>query len=61
MNTGTLLLSRDDVERLLTPDACTRAVEDAFRQLALDRPYFAAKRSMQVQEPNLLFLKRSKQ
>ena len=35
MNNGTLLLSRDDVERLLTPDACISAVEDAFRQLAL--------------------------
>ncbi len=35
MNNGTLLLSRDDVERLLTPDGCISAVEDAFRQLAL--------------------------
>ena len=35
MNNGTLLLSRDDVERLLTPDACIAAVEDAFRQLGL--------------------------
>ncbi|MEO8145461.1 MAG: ornithine cyclodeaminase family protein [Betaproteobacteria bacterium] len=35
MNNGTLLLSRGDVERLLTPDACIAAVEDAFRQLAL--------------------------
>jgi alanine dehydrogenase len=34
MTSGTLLLSRDDVERLLTPDACIAAVEDAFRQLA---------------------------
>ena len=32
---GTLLLSRSDVERLLTPDACIAAVEDAFRRLAL--------------------------
>jgi len=32
---GTLLLSRNDVERLLTPDACISAVEDAFRQHAL--------------------------
>jgi ornithine cyclodeaminase/alanine dehydrogenase-like protein (mu-crystallin family) len=66
----TLLLSRSDVERLLTPDECIAAVEDAFRrhaigeipapsilgihvedgsfhvkaaQIALDRPYFAAK------------------
>jgi ornithine cyclodeaminase/alanine dehydrogenase-like protein (mu-crystallin family) len=35
MNNGTLLLSRDNVERLLTPDACIAAVEDAFRQLGL--------------------------
>lgn len=33
--TGTLLLSRSDVERLLTPDECIAAVEDAFRQHAL--------------------------
>src|SRR5215510_16607983 len=32
---GTLLLSRSDVERLLTPDACIAAVEDAFRQHGL--------------------------
>jgi alanine dehydrogenase len=32
---GTLLLSRSDVERLLTPDECIAAVEDAFRQHAL--------------------------
>ena len=32
---GTLLLSRGDVERLLTPDACIAAVEDAFRRHAL--------------------------
>ena len=31
---ATLLLSRADVERLLTPDACMAAVEDAFRQHA---------------------------
>ena len=30
-----LLLSRTDVERLLTPQVCIGAVEDAFRQLAL--------------------------
>jgi len=30
----TLLLSRSDVERLLTPRSCADAVEDAFRQLA---------------------------
>jgi ornithine cyclodeaminase/alanine dehydrogenase-like protein (mu-crystallin family) len=30
----TILLSREDVERLLTPDACIEAIEDAFRQLA---------------------------
>src|SRR5689334_11785543 len=30
----TLLLSRADVERLLPPDACIAAVEDAFRRLA---------------------------
>jgi alanine dehydrogenase len=32
---GTLILSRSDVERLLTPDACIAAVEDAFRRHAL--------------------------
>ena len=32
---GTVLLSRGDVERLLTPDECIVAVEDAFRQHAL--------------------------
>src|SRR5207249_3690378 len=32
--TETLLLSRADVERLLTPEVCIVAVEDAFRQLA---------------------------
>lgn len=31
----TLLLGRADVERLLTPEACIAAVEDAFRQHAL--------------------------
>ena len=31
------LLSRADVERLLTPDVCIAAVEDAFRQLALGK------------------------
>jgi ornithine cyclodeaminase/alanine dehydrogenase-like protein (mu-crystallin family) len=31
---GTLLLSRADVERLLTPDLCIEAIEDAFRRLA---------------------------
>jgi len=35
--TGTLILSRSDVRRLLTPDACIAAVEDAFRQHALGR------------------------
>jgi alanine dehydrogenase len=34
---GTLLLSRSDVERLLAPDECIGAVEDAFRQHALGR------------------------
>lgn len=34
---GTLLLSRADVERLLTLDACIAAVEEAFRQHALGR------------------------
>src|SRR5437868_11486853 len=33
----TLLLSRPDVERLLTPDVCIAAVEDAFGQLALGK------------------------
>ena len=33
--TTTLLLSRADVERLLTPDDCIAAVEDAFRRHAL--------------------------
>ena len=32
---GTLLFSRSDVERLLTPDECITAVEDAFRRHAL--------------------------
>jgi ornithine cyclodeaminase/alanine dehydrogenase-like protein (mu-crystallin family) len=32
---ATLLLTRADVERLLTPDVCFGAVEDAFRQHAL--------------------------
>jgi ornithine cyclodeaminase/alanine dehydrogenase-like protein (mu-crystallin family) len=32
-----LLLSRADVERLLTPGVCIGAVEDAFRQYALGR------------------------
>ena len=32
-----LLLSRSNVERLLTPDECIAAVEDAFRQHALGR------------------------
>ncbi len=30
----TILLSRQDVERLLTPEECMAAVEDAFRRLA---------------------------
>ena len=34
---GTLLFSRSDVERLLTPDACIAAVEDAFGQHALGK------------------------
>src|SRR5260221_7317517 len=34
---GTLLFSRSDVERLLTPDACMALVEDAFRQHALGK------------------------
>jgi alanine dehydrogenase len=34
---GALLLSRSDVERLLTPDECIAAVEDAFLQHALGR------------------------
>jgi len=34
---GALLLSRADVERLLTPDVCITAVEDAFRQHALGK------------------------
>ena len=32
---GALLISRSTVERLLTPDTCIAAVEDAFRQHAL--------------------------
>src|ERR1043166_4377478 len=32
---GAFLLSRSDVERLLTPDECIAAVEDAFRRHAL--------------------------
>ena len=32
---GALLPSRSDVERLLTPDECIAAVEDAFRRYAL--------------------------
>lgn len=35
MGNATLLFSRDDVERLLTPAACLEAVESAFRQQAL--------------------------
>ncbi|HKA38549.1 MAG TPA: ornithine cyclodeaminase family protein [Burkholderiales bacterium] len=35
--TSTVLLSRSDVERLLTPDACIAAVEDAFREHALGK------------------------
>ena len=35
--TGALLLSRSDVERLLTPAACIDAVESAFREHALGR------------------------
>src|SRR5262249_57366020 len=34
---GAFLLSRSDVERLLTPDECISAVEDAFRQHALGK------------------------
>ncbi len=34
---GTLLLSRGDVESLLTPDVCIAAVEDAFGQHALGK------------------------
>jgi len=30
-----VILAKADVERLLTPEACIRAVEEAFRQLAL--------------------------
>ena len=33
----TLLLNRGDVERLLSPDECIAAVEDAFRQHALGK------------------------
>lgn len=35
MGNGTLLLSRADVDRVLTPAACLAAVESAFRQYAL--------------------------
>jgi alanine dehydrogenase len=34
---GAFLFPRSDVERLLTPDACMAAVEDAFRQYALGK------------------------
>ncbi|HEX2651444.1 MAG TPA: ornithine cyclodeaminase family protein [Burkholderiales bacterium] len=34
---STLLLSRSEVERLLTPDLCIAAVEEAFRLLALGK------------------------
>jgi ornithine cyclodeaminase/alanine dehydrogenase-like protein (mu-crystallin family) len=34
---GALLLSRSDVERLLTPEACIAAVEEAFLQHALGK------------------------
>src|SRR5438477_12493154 len=37
MNNGTLLISRSEVERLLTPEACFAAVEEAFRQHALGK------------------------
>ena len=33
----TLLLARAEVERLLTPEACIAAVEDAFREFALGK------------------------
>lgn len=34
---GTVLLSRGDIERLLTPDECIAAVEGAFREHALGK------------------------
>ena len=34
---GAFLLSRSDVERLLTPDECIAAVEEAFRHHALGK------------------------
>src|SRR5215208_2636144 len=34
---GTILLSRGDVERLLTPDACIASVEDGFCQYAMGK------------------------
>ena len=36
-NSETLLLARGDVERLLAPDECIAAVEDAFSQYALGK------------------------
>lgn len=35
MGWSTMLLSRDDVHALLSPDVCIHAVEDAFRKLAM--------------------------
>src|SRR5215213_5360993 len=47
---GTLLLSRRDVERLLTPDECFAAVEDAFRQHARGLTPSPAILAMHVQD-----------
>jgi ornithine cyclodeaminase/alanine dehydrogenase-like protein (mu-crystallin family) len=45
-----LLLSRSTVERLLTPDECIAAVEDAFRQYALGKTPAPGILAMHVQD-----------
>jgi alanine dehydrogenase len=50
MSPGALLLSRSSVERLLTPDECIAAVEDAFRQHALGRTPAPAILAMHAEE-----------
>ena len=47
---GALLLSRGDVERLLTPEECIAAVEDAFRQHALGKAPAPGILGMHVQD-----------
>jgi alanine dehydrogenase len=47
----TLLLSRLDVERLLTPDACIEAVEDAFRRLGAGKGEAQLRALLRVRRP----------